>query len=160
MLGATFLGDTYTATNALPNVVYEIVAGGALASLVVPVLAGVEKETARRTAGALLGWNRSPAHAAVPARDPVPRQLAELLLGASPQAAAQVQVGSRLLAVFAPQVVLYGIGIVCTGMLQANRRFVAAALAPLMSSVVVIGAYLTFAASGSGREITSVTAPR
>ena len=26
VLGATFLGDTYTATNALPNVVYEIVA--------------------------------------------------------------------------------------------------------------------------------------
>ena len=88
------------------------------------------------------------------------RQLAELLLGASPSPAAQVEVGSRLLAVFAPQVVLYGIGIVCTGMLQANRRFFAAALAPLMSSVVVIGAYLTFAASSSGREIDIGHAPR
>ena len=157
VLGATFLGDTYTATNALPNVVYEIVAGGALASLVIPVLAGVDPDTARRTAGALLSWT-------VLLLTPLSvlgvvfrRQLAELLLNGSPQAAAQVDVGARLLAVFAPQVVLYGIGIVCTGMLQANRRFFAAALAPLVSSVVVIAAYLTFAASESGREITTVT---
>src|SRR4051812_11153059 len=157
VLGATFLGDTYTATNTLPNVVYEIVAGGALASLVVPVLAGVDAETARRTAGALLSW-------VVVVLTPLAllgivfrRQLAELLLGASPASAAQVEVGSRLLAVFAPQIVLYGIGIVCTGMLQANRRFFAAALAPLVSSIVVIGAYLSFAASSSGREIDTVT---
>ncbi|MDQ1674485.1 MAG: putative peptidoglycan lipid flippase, partial [Frankiaceae bacterium] len=157
VLGATFLGDTYTATNALPNVVYEIVAGGALAGLVVPVLAGVDAETARRSAGALLSWTvlvLSPlALLGVVFRRP----LAELLLGASPQAAAQVYVGARFLAVFAPQVVLYGIGIVCTGMLQSNRRFLAAALAPLFSSVVVIGAYLTFAGTGSGREIDTVT---
>jgi putative peptidoglycan lipid II flippase len=157
VLGATFLGDTYTATNALPNVVYEIVAGGALASLVVPVLAGVDPEVARRTAGALLGWT-------VVLLTPLAvlgvlfrRPLAELLLGGSPEAAAQVDVGARLLAVFAPQVVLYGVGIVCTGMLQSARRFLAAALAPLVSSLVVIAAYLVFASSGSGREISTVT---
>jgi putative peptidoglycan lipid II flippase len=42
-------------------------------------------------------------------------------------------------------------------MLQSARRFLAAALAPLVSSVVVIGAYLTFAATSSGRDIGSVT---
>jgi putative peptidoglycan lipid II flippase len=157
VLGATFLGDTYTATNAVPNVVYEIVAGGALASLVVPVLAGVDRETARRTAGALLSWTALILTPLALLGVLLRRPLAELLLGSSPQAAAQVDVGARLLAVFAPQIVLYGIGIVCTGMLQSARRFLAAALAPLLSSIVVIGAYLTFAASGSGREISSVT---
>src|SRR4051794_38723422 len=156
VLGATFLGDTYTATNAVPNVVYEIVAGGALASLVVPVLAGVDAETARRTGGALLSW-------AVVILTPLAllgvvlrRPIAELLLGGSPQADAQVEVGARMLVVFAPQVVLYGIGIVCAGMLQSARRFLAPALAPLVSSVVVIGAYLTFAGTGSGRDIDTV----
>jgi putative peptidoglycan lipid II flippase len=157
VLGATFLGDTYTATNAVPNVVYEIVAGGALASLVVPVLAGIEPDVARRTAGALLTWTALILTPLALLGVLLRRPIAELLLGSSPQAAAQVDVGARLLAVFAPQVVLYGIGIVCTGMLQSSRRFLAAALAPLVSSAVVIAAYLTFAASGSGREISSVT---
>ena len=43
-----------------PNIVFEVVAGGALASLVVPMLAGGiaagDREQVRRTASALLGW--------------------------------------------------------------------------------------------------------
>src|SRR5206468_5389643 len=37
-VGTSCVGDTYQAANSIPNVVFEIVAGGALASLVVPVL--------------------------------------------------------------------------------------------------------------------------
>ena len=42
-LGTSCVGDVYTAANAVPNVVFELVAGGALAALVVPVLAGRER---------------------------------------------------------------------------------------------------------------------
>ena len=38
-LGTSCVGDTYQAANYLPNVVFEIVAGGALAALVVPLVA-------------------------------------------------------------------------------------------------------------------------
>lgn len=34
------LGDMYVVANTVPNIIFEIVAGGALASLVVPLLAG------------------------------------------------------------------------------------------------------------------------
>ena len=37
---ASCLGNAYFTANTVPNIVFEIVAGGALASLVVPVLAG------------------------------------------------------------------------------------------------------------------------
>jgi putative peptidoglycan lipid II flippase len=47
-----------------------------------------------------------------------------------------------MLLVFLPQVVLYGVAVVLTGVLQAHRRFLGPALAPLLSSVVVISAYL------------------
>jgi len=40
--------------------------------------------------------------------------------------------------------VLYGIGIVLTGVLQAHRRFGGPALAPLLSSLVVIAAYVSY----------------
>ena len=49
-----------------------------------------------------------------------------------------------LVAIFAPQVALYGVGVVLAGVLQAHRRFLAAALAPLLSSLVVIGAYVAY----------------
>ena len=46
---------------------------------------------------------------------------------------------------FAPQLPLYGIGIVLTGVLQAHRRFAWPVIAPLLSSLTVIGVYLVFA---------------
>ena len=44
-----------------------------------------------------------------------------------------------MLAVFAPQILLYGLAVVLYGILQAHRRFTAPALAPILSSLVVIG---------------------
>src|SRR5687768_16378703 len=57
-VGATDLSDIYLAANTVPNIIFEIVAGGALASLVVPILAGPmaagDHQTLRRTVSALL----------------------------------------------------------------------------------------------------------
>ena len=55
-----------------------------------------------------------------------------------------------MFALFAPQVVLYGLAVVASGVLNAHRRFLAPALAPLLSSAVVIATYLAFDASYSG----------
>ena len=56
-----------------------------------------------------------------------------------------------MLLVFAPQVVLYGIGIVLAGILQAQYRFVWPAAAPLLSSVIVIGLLLRLRGDRRGR---------
>ena len=58
-----------------------------------------------------------------------------------------------MLRVFAPQLPLYGIGIVLTGVLQAHRRFAWPVIAPLLSSLTVIAVYLAFAAA-EGRGAT------
>jgi putative peptidoglycan lipid II flippase len=59
--------------------------------------------------------------------------------------AAHQQVAAEMLRVFAPQLPLYGIGIVLTGVLQAHHRFAWPVLAPLLSSVTVMAAYLSYA---------------
>ena len=151
-VGFSCLGDTYTVANAVPNVVFEVVAGGALASLVVPVLAPAvaagDRDTASRTASALLTWTvlvLTPVALVGLLAAPL---LVRALLGGSdcgPQAQA---VGTGMLRVFAPQVVLYGVAVVLTGVLQAHRRFLGPALAPLLSSLVVAGAYLLYALRG------------
>src|SRR6185436_18066603 len=62
---------------------------------------------------------------------------------------------ASMLVVFAPQMVLYGVGIVLSGVLQAHRRFLAATVAPLLSSVVVMATYLLYAtlAHGHGNDL-------
>ena len=58
----------------------------------------------------------------------------------------------RMLLVFIPQVVFYGIGMVATAALAARRRFMAAALAPAVNNLIVITCYLLYRASLDGRS--------
>jgi putative peptidoglycan lipid II flippase len=147
-VGANHLADMYQTANSIPNIVFEIVAGGALAALVVPLLAGDldrdDKEAVGGTASALLTWvlvGLVPVAALVALlADPL------MALLAPGRSAAEQSVGAGMLRIFAPQLPLYGVGIVLTGVLQAHRRFAWPVLAPLLSSLTVIGAYLTYAA--------------
>jgi len=153
-LGASCVGDTYQAVNALPNVVFEVVAGGALAAVVVPLLAGAvaagDHESAGRTTSALLTWTVVVLLPVALLGVLVAPALVRALLGTDPSCGeAALRAGTRMLRVFMPQVLLYGVGIVLAGVLQAHRRFLGPALAPLLSSVVVVTAYLLYAARGA-----------
>ncbi|MGY1714901.1 murein biosynthesis integral membrane protein MurJ [Geodermatophilus sp. SYSU D01106] len=160
-VGLDSTGDTYTAANTVPNIVFEVVAGGALASLVVPMLAGGiatgDRERVRRTASALLGWTLLVLVPLGALLALLAEPIARLLLGAGTDA--EVALAARFLLVFAPQVVLYGLAVVLTGVLQAHRRFAAPAVAPLVSSVVVAGAYALFAWLGGSRDVEGLSTP-
>jgi putative peptidoglycan lipid II flippase len=161
IVGADSTGDTYLAANNVPNIVFEVVAGGALASLVVPMLAGGiatgDRDQVRATASALLGWTLLVLTPLAVLVAVFAEPIARLLLGGGDEA--EVALAARFLLVFAPQVVLYGIGIVLTGVLQAHRRFAGPALAPLLSSLVVAGAYLLFAAVDGARQAEDLSTP-
>ena len=190
-VGNSCLGTAYATANQVPNIIYDIVLGGALTSVVVPVLAGV---AARRplvgTDGLTLG---QPAGlGAAPTAGPGPDAqvshiasalltwtvvllvpvsillvavagpLTSLLLAGAPRcnAAATEAVSTRMLVVFAPQILLYGLAVVLYGILQAHRRFIAPALAPVVSSLVVIAAYIAFLPLGAGSQNRLATLPR
>jgi putative peptidoglycan lipid II flippase len=155
---AQCLGTAYTTANMVPNIIYDIVMGGALTAVVVPVLAGpararaADPEQAERTSAALLSWTvllLVPVSAVVAI---AARPLVSVLLGAAPGCPrpAMVALGTRMLIVFAPQILLYGLAVVLYGILQAYRKFTAPALAPVLSSLVVIGAYFWFARVADG----------
>ena len=149
----------------VPNIIYDIVMGGALTAVVVPVLAGparaaggrdeaASREQVRQTSAALLSWTvllLVPVSVVVAV---IARPLVSLLLGGAPGCprAAMVTLGARMLVVFAPQILLYGLAVVLYGILQSHRRFAAPALAPVLSSLVVIGAYFWFGVAGSGYQ--------
>ena len=241
-VGSHCLGTAYATANQVPNIIYDIVLGGALTSAIVPVLAGAAaaRQAPYRPAGkgratvragnGEVGAGRAgdggagdghpagpagaSANGAAPARGTpaggtpagaalagqglpataagttaggagqgpdaeaaqiasalltwtvvllapasliivlAARPLASLLLAGVPHCseAAEVMVSSRMLVVFAPQILLYGLAVVFYGILQAHRRFTAPALAPVVSSVVVIGAYLAFVPLAAGHR--------
>ncbi|GIF16559.1 hypothetical protein Ate01nite_65910 [Actinoplanes teichomyceticus] len=146
------LPDLYFAANTVPNIVFELVAGGALASLVVPLLAGAvaagDTERVGRISSALLTWvlALTVPLAVVVALAAGP--ITGLLHGVPPE---HQEVAARMLRIFAPQLPLYGVGIVLTGVLQAHHRFAWPVIAPLLSSVTVMTAYLTYAGVDGAR---------
>jgi putative peptidoglycan lipid II flippase len=157
------LGTAYQTANQVPNIIYDIVAGGALTAVVVPLLAGpvsragddpAADQDSRQVSSALLTWTvvllvPVSALAAVAARP-----VTTALLG-SPRGCPQaeiVSVSARMLAIFAPQIALYGLAVVLYGILQSHHRFTAPALAPLVSSVVVGAAYLAFLPLARGAQ--------
>ncbi len=155
---AQCLGTAYTTANMVPNIIYDIVMGGALTAVVVPVLAGparartADREQVERTSAALFSWTvllLVPVSAVVAI---AARPLVSVLLGAAPGCPrpAMVALGTRMLIVFAPQILLYGLAVVLYGILQAHRKFAAPALAPVLSSLIVIGAYFWFARVADG----------
>jgi putative peptidoglycan lipid II flippase len=146
-VGDTCLGDAYNAANLLPNVLFEIVAGGVLAGVVIPVVArhvGAQRgAAASQTTSALISWTLlvlTPA--ALLAFFGAHRYAATFSAASCPNGAATL---AALLVMFVPQIWLYGLAVVSAGILQAHSRFVAAAAGPLLSSVVVIAAYLLYA---------------
>jgi putative peptidoglycan lipid II flippase len=186
-VGSHCLGTAYATANQVPNIVYDIVLGGALTSVVVPVLAGV---AARRTvtgaggrtgrpstgaaagsgsdaqasqiASALLSWTVVLLVPVSILLALVAGPLTSLLLAGAPRCDAAVTqaVSARMLVVFAPQILLYGLAVVLYGILQAHRRFAAPALAPVISSLVVIAAYVAFVPLGAGAQNHLATLPR
>lgn len=166
-VGPSCLGDTYYTANTVPNIVFDVVAGGALSSLAVPVLARPveegDEETADRIASALLTWVLMLLLPVTLLGLGLARPIMDLLVGnGHPGCAASSEqtVGARMLLVFMPQVLLYGAGVVFIGVLQAHRRFLGPALAPLLSSLVVIGSYGLFAALADRRETSLSTLTR
>jgi len=154
-VGATCVGQVYVTVNQVPNVLFEIAAGGALAAVAVPLVArhlqDGDEDLADRTASALLGWTLVVLLPLALLAALLAGPLTGALLGSAGTGgcdpAEAGRTGRLMLLLFAPQIALYGVGIVLTGVLQAHRRFLAAAAAPLLSSIVVIAVYLAFGAS-------------
>ena len=153
-IGRTCLGSVYAAANGVPNILFEVVAGGALSAVAVPMLArrfaAADLDAASRTASALLTWTVLALTPLTLLAAGLSRPIVSALLGPATgcDRDAAVAAGARMLVVFSIQILLYGVGIVVGGVLQAAGRFLGPAVAPLLSSLVVVAAYLVFGYGG------------
>jgi putative peptidoglycan lipid II flippase len=149
-IGESRLADVYNVANTTPNIIYELVLGGILTSIFVPVFVEV-----KRTRGQDAAWQV--ARAVMTLALVVLGVLALVTSACAPwiiklyvhagdpaERAAAQQLGGRLLAMFMPQIVFYGVGAVMTGLLNANRRFGVPMFAPILNNLTVVAVALAF----------------
>jgi putative peptidoglycan lipid II flippase len=170
-VGATCLGTAYVTANQVPNLVYELVLGGALSSVMVPLLARhaeraaaerADREQVSQITSALLTWCLLILVPITLAIVVVAGPIASLLNPANPAAHCGhgeiVSATASMLRIFAPQALLFGVTVILFGLLQAYRRFAAYAVAPLVNSIVVIASLIAFSKLARGAPLGKVPA--
>ncbi len=151
-LGVGLVGDAYNTSNTLPNIVYELLLGGVLTSVVVPLLVRAQERDrdggtayAQRLATvATLGLLVVTTLAVLAA--PLLTRLYGL--GEDP---AQYRLATWLARILLLEIVFYGIGALAQAILNSRGVFGPPAWAPVLNNVVVIATgFLFVAASGPG----------
>jgi putative peptidoglycan lipid II flippase len=151
VLGATYLGNTFQASSSVSNVLFELIAAGALSAVLVPTFVDLfranDDAEAERLASGVLGLALAVMAVVSVVGIVFAPAIARLLSNGAPDAhveSQQVALSTFFLRFFIPQVLLYAIGTVATAVLFAQRRFVIVAVAPIANTVVLVTTMVVF----------------
>lgn len=153
------LADTYNYGNTAPNIIYELVLGGVLTSVFVPVFVELlEKEgrdRAWQVASAVINVSMVVlvviATAAILAA-PLLAKFYSSRLGPE-AAAAQEEVLAFLLRLFIPQIIFYALAAITAGLLNAHKRFGAPMYTPILNNLAVIAVFIAFRQAYAGKDL-------
>ena len=146
----TKLADTYALGNTAPNIIYELILGGVLTSVFVPVFVELlEKEGRERAwevASAVINMTIVVLTAitivGILAAPWIADFYASRLEGSAQLE--QQRILTFMLRLFVPQIIFYGIYSVTTGLLNAHRRFGPPMYTPILNNVAVIAVFVAF----------------
>ncbi|MGY1843385.1 murein biosynthesis integral membrane protein MurJ [Modestobacter sp. SYSU DS0875] len=157
-LGVGLVNDAYNTANTLPNLVYELLLGGVLTSVIVPLL--VQAQERDRDGGTryaqrlitmatvgLLGMTVVAVLAA-----PLLTRLSGITGNAE-----QVELANWLARLLLLEIVFYGLGALATAVLNSRNVFGPPAWAPVLNNVVVILTGVLFIAASGPGELTPAT---
>jgi putative peptidoglycan lipid II flippase len=157
-LGAGFVGDSYNLSNNLPNMVYELLLGGVLGSVLVPFLTRARiRDTDRGQAYAqrlmtlalvFLGGATVIAVAAAP--------LLTTLFSALQKnpTSDQLHLTTTLSYLILPEIFFYGIAALVAAILNTRGHFAAPTWTPILNNIVVIITAVGFIAMRSDTAVT------
>ncbi|MGH2760276.1 MAG: murein biosynthesis integral membrane protein MurJ [Actinomycetota bacterium] len=143
----TKLADTYNLANTTPNIVYELLLGGILSSVFVPVLIDAREhrrgDPSALVSVSLIGLAAVSALAAIGA--PLVMRIYTFRISDPLLRAQQLELATFLLRWFAPQIFFYGVSAIAQSLLNVRGRFSPPAFAPVLNNLVVAGTLLAFA---------------
>ncbi|MGH9275293.1 MAG: murein biosynthesis integral membrane protein MurJ [Acidimicrobiales bacterium] len=157
VLGTTFLGNAFQSANSVSNILFELLAAGALSAVLVPAFVNLldagDHDGAEEVAGGVLGVAIAVLGVvAVVGIAGAPLLARVLTVGVpDPGVAEQRELVTYLLRFFVPQVVLYAAGTIATAVLYAKRRFAVTAAAPMGNTVVMVASLAAFRAAAGPR---------
>ena len=151
-LGASTLAGTYSYANEAPNIVYELLLGGVLTATLVPLFVRYH-ETHDEDAPSAIFTVAIVALAGITVVGVLAAPwIVELytLNVKGGNVAEQQELATALLRLLMPQMLFYGIAALATAMLNAQRRFLAAAFAPVLNNAVAAAVFLMLPRVASG----------
>jgi putative peptidoglycan lipid II flippase len=154
----TLVGDAYNTANTLPNIVYELLLGGVLASVIVPLL--VHAQERDRDGGTAYAQRLATIAIAGLAVVTVVAILAAPLLTSLygiDDDPGQVRLANWLARMLLVEIVFYGIGALAQAILNSRDIFGPPAWAPVLNNVVVIATGLLFIAASGPGDLDPVT---
>lgn len=160
------LADTYNLANTAPNIIYELILGGVLTSVFVPVFVELlEKEGAEkawRVASAIINLTVIGLTAIAALGIVCAPWLATFYSSrlSGPEAALQHRTLTFLLQLFLPQIIFYGLAAVTSGLLNAHKRFAAPMYTPVLNNLAVTTVFLTYAFVYGGTPFARIGTPQ
>jgi putative peptidoglycan lipid II flippase len=160
-LGAVALADAYNVANSLPNAVYNLMLGGILTSVIVPLLVNAATRDADRGEAydqrmftlltlTLLAITLTATLAAAP--------LVHLYSG--PVTGPELHLMVIFAYFFIPQIFFYGVSSLAGAVLNSRGSFAAPMWTPVINNIVVIGVLLGFIyVAGFGVRPATITGP-
>jgi putative peptidoglycan lipid II flippase len=160
-LGFAAVGNAYTVANTLPNIVYELLLGGVLTSVVVPLLVNAQEKHAdggvRYTQRLLTLATVGLATLTVVAVLAAPALTWLMGIRETPDNPGQVELANWLARILLVEIVFYGVGALATAVLNARQVFGPPAWAPVLNNVVVIATGVLFLLAAGPGELTPQT---
>jgi putative peptidoglycan lipid II flippase len=141
IVGQAAIADAYNSANGSPNAVYELLLGGVLSASLIPVFTKQAEDhddeaTSAVITVAVLAVTALTLVAVLAA--PLIFHLFALHVDKAVDADLYRAAGTALTRIFLIQIFFYGITALATSLLNAHRRFFAAAWSPVLSNLVII----------------------
>jgi len=165
VLGVTSLSDAFNYANGVPNIVYDLLLGGILSATLIPVFVEQLRRDDPREGARSISAILTAISAVLVVMSGLLWLMAPwvirfyLILNSKTTGPAEREVATHLLRYFAPQVFFLGAIVVSTALLNARRRFTAAAFSPVLNNLIAIGALLATKFVASGILTAKDTAP-
>ncbi|RIJ79173.1 murein biosynthesis integral membrane protein MurJ [Nakamurella silvestris] len=155
VFSASMINSSYTLANTLPNIVFELLIGGVLTSVAIPLLARAQRSdadggtayTQRLVTLGFVGLLVATALAVLAA--PL---LTRLYLSSDSQV--DPELTTQLSYLLLPQILFYGMAALFGAILNTKERFAAQAWAPVLNNLVLIAMAIGFVVVWSGEPAT------
>jgi putative peptidoglycan lipid II flippase len=162
VLGVQLVPDAYNAANTLPNMVYELLLGGILTSVFVPLIVTAQQQdpdrgeayTQRLLTLTVLVLGAATVVAVIAAPVLIGLQ------GFDPHDRGQHELAVTLARLLLPEILFYGIGASLAAVLNSRGHFAAPMWAPVVNNLVVIGTCGVFLALPGPGRLTPETITR